>query len=145
MRRLPNGYEVDDNRERLNIDAICRFLLHEAYWHRWRRRADIEQQLRHSWRCVGLYTDDGQQVGFARAVSDRVALGYLADLYVLPEHRGRGLGLLLARELVDAPEARAMRWMLHTADAHGLYEKLGFGVPPPTLMERPAPAGADPL
>lgn len=142
MKRLPNGYEIDDDRERLDTDAICRFLLNEAYWHRWRRREDIEEQLRNAWRCVGLYTTHGHQVGFARAVSDQVALGYLADLYILPGHRGRGLGMALARELVDAPEARTIRWMLHTADAHRLYEKLGFGFPSPTLMERPAPAEA---
>jgi len=138
VRRLATGYELDDDRLRLDVDAICRFLLNEAYWHRWRRREDIEQQLCRSWRCVGLYSAADQQVGFARAVSDGVALGYLADLYVLSGHRGRGLGLALARELVEAPATHGMRWMLHTADAHDLYRKLGFGPAPGTLMERPA-------
>lgn len=142
MKLILGGYELDDDRDRLDIDAICEFLLHQAYWHRWRCRADIEEQLRNSWRCVGLYTSSGAQVGFARALSDQVVFAYLADMYVLPSHRGRGLGLALARELIDAPEAQNMRWLLHTADAHRFYEKLGFRRAPTSLMERPGPLPA---
>jgi GNAT superfamily N-acetyltransferase len=79
-------------------------------------------------------------VGFARAVSDCATVAYLADVYVLPDYRGRGLGLELVRETVDgeldaAPE---VRWLLHTADAQRLYAKLGFTEERPLypLMER---------
>jgi GNAT superfamily N-acetyltransferase len=87
---------------------------------------------------VGLYRGR-EQVGFARAVSDGVTVAYLADVYVLRAHRGRGLGLALVREIVDGggipPE---VRWLLHTADAQALYAKLGFSDAPPVypLMER---------
>lgn len=135
---LPPGYEIDDDRDRLNLDAICGYLLTEAYWHRWRSKENVAEQIRCSWRCVGLYTAGDEQIGFARAVSDGVALGYLADVYVLAPHRGRGLGRALVSELVDAPIGRRMRWLLHTADMHRLYASLGFGPPPASVMEREA-------
>ena len=65
---------------------------------------------------------------------------YLADVYVLHEHRGRGLGVELVREMVESGPYAANRWILHTADAHELYAKFGFGEPGPRTMERP-PAG----
>ena len=78
-------------------------------------------------------------VGFARAVADGEALGYLADVVVEPAHRGRGLGFALARELVQGGPAAGWRWMLHTRDAHSLYARLGFQPPDATYLERPRP------
>jgi GNAT superfamily N-acetyltransferase len=83
-----------------------------------------------------LYKDDAQ-VGFCRAVTDEGAcLAYLADVYVLAEHRGRGLGLELVREMVDNGPLAESTWLLHTRDMHRLYAKVGFGVPGERLMER---------
>jgi GNAT superfamily N-acetyltransferase len=73
---------------------------------------------------LGLYLGDAQ-VGFARANSDGM-VAYLADVYVLAEHRGGGLGLELLREMLDGAGGRELRWLLHTADCVGLYTKLGF-------------------
>ena len=137
LRQLPGGYQLDDDRDRLDRDAVLAFLTAEAYWQRWRSGTDILRQLDSAWRCVGLYAADGAQVGFARVVSDGVSFGYLADVYVLTGHRGRGLGLALVREVVDSQPA--WRWMLHTADAHTLYAKLGFHPAPDTYLERPRP------
>jgi GNAT superfamily N-acetyltransferase len=86
-------------------------------------------------RVVGLYRDE-HQVGFARAVSDTHTVSYLADVYVLPEHRGRGLGVELVRFTVDEEPLRSTKWLLHTQDAHGLYRRLGFRGPGERLMER---------
>ena len=139
MRRtLDGGYELDDDPTRVDVDALVRFLTTEAYWGRWRQRADIEAQLSSAWRVVGLF-HDSSMVGFARAVSDGVAFAYLADVYVDPAHRGRGLGHTLVGEIVEGNGAAAFRWMLHTADAHGVYADLGFSPPGPDAMERPAP------
>ena len=135
LTRLDGTYELDDDRARLDRDAIWDFLSTEAYWHRWRTREDVEAQIDSAWRVVGLYSDD-RQVGFGRVVSDGVALAYLGDVYVLSDHRGRGLGLALTRELVEGGGAGDMRWLLHTADAHGLYARLGFQPAPGTLLER---------
>jgi GNAT superfamily N-acetyltransferase len=77
-------------------------------------------------------------VGFARAVSDGVALAYLADVYVEPTVRGRGLGVALVRFMVDGGPGAAFRWSLHTRDAHDLYARFGFAPPDGTYLERPA-------
>jgi GNAT superfamily N-acetyltransferase len=76
------------------------------------------------------------QYGFARAVSDGIQLAYLADVFVLAEHRGHGLGRRL-EEMVERGPGAAFRWLLHTADAHGLYAQFGFAAPDATLLERP--------
>ena len=113
-----------------------RILGGEAYWGRWRTRDDVEHEVAAAWRVVGVYTGQGEMVGFARAVSDGSNLGYLADVYVLRDHRGQGLGEALVREMIDNGPGARFRWLLHTADAHGLYRKFGFEDPGPTLMER---------
>jgi GNAT superfamily N-acetyltransferase len=74
---------------------------------------------------LGLYQGD-RQIGFARAVSDCATVAYLADVYVLAQFRGRGLGVELVREIVDGGPRWDVRWLLHTADAQTLYAKLGF-------------------
>jgi GNAT superfamily N-acetyltransferase len=135
-RQLPGGYELDDDRDRIDVDETHRFLSTEAYWARGRPRDVVERLVREASRVIGLY-HGGAQVGFARIVSDGTAVSYLADVYVLPDHRGRGLGLELVREAVDKGPFSDTRWILHTADAHELYGKLGFGAPSAMLMERP--------
>jgi GNAT superfamily N-acetyltransferase len=92
--------------------------------------------VREASRVVGLYRG-GRQVGFCRAFTDGVALVYLADVYVLPEARGRGLGVELVREMVENGPYASLRWVLHTKDAHELYRRFGFGPPGERLMERP--------
>jgi GNAT superfamily N-acetyltransferase len=87
-------------------------------------------------RVVGLY-HGGRQVGFARAVSDGSVVSHLADVYVLPEHRGGGLGVELVREMIEHGPLADRRWLLHTSDAHGLYRRFGFGPPTERLVERP--------
>jgi GNAT superfamily N-acetyltransferase len=132
-------FELSDDPARLDVDAVWTFLSTEAYWARWRTRADFEAQLASAWRVVGVYERaSGRTVGFARAVSDGVALAYLADLYVSAEARGNGLGRLLVREMIDNGPGARFRWLLHTRDAHGLYERFGFAKPDETYLERPA-------
>ena len=136
IRGLPGGYELDDDPSRVDVDAVHDFLANQSYWAKGRPRETVERLVREATRVVGLYFEGGQ-VGFARAFSDGTALAYLADVYVLPEHRGRGLGLELVREMVENGPLANVRWLLHTTDAHGLYRKLGFGPPSERAMERP--------
>ena len=135
-RGLPGGYELDDDRDRIDVDETHRFLSTEAYWAKGRPREVVASLVRDASRVVGLY-HGGAQVGFARVVTDGTAIAYLADVYVLPDHRGRGLGLELVREAVDNGPFADTRWILHTDDAHELYGRLGFGPPSAMLMERP--------
>ncbi len=147
MRRaLAGGLELDDDPARVDVDAVHAFISRESYWGRGRPRARVERAIRGSSRVVGLYSG-GEQVGFARAVSDGATIAYLADVYVLPAFRGRGLGLALVREIVDGRVDEVggvggipsdVRWLLHTADAQALYAKLGFAEGRATypLMER---------
>jgi GNAT superfamily N-acetyltransferase len=134
-RELSGGFELDDDPERVDHDAVYDFLSTAAYWARGRSRETIERLVREASRVVGLYEGD-LQIGFARTVSDGASFAYLADVYVLPEYRGRGLGVELVKEAVDEGPFADRRWLLHTEDAHALYEKLGFGPGSRKLMER---------
>ena len=134
-RGLDGGYELDDDPARVDVDAVHEFLT-QSYWAEGRPRETVERLVRNAQRVVGLY-HDGRQVGFCRAVSDDASVAYLADVYVLPEHRGRGLGVELVQEMIENGPYVARRWLLHTADAHELYRRFGFGPPGERLMERP--------
>jgi GNAT superfamily N-acetyltransferase len=138
-------YDLDDRPARVDLDVVWSYLSTAAYWARWRTREDVAQQVSGAWRVVGAYRrEDGNMVGFARAVSDGIALGYLADVFVLPAHRGRGLGKRLVATMIDEGPGSEFRWLLHTADAHELYAQFGFGSPDATLLERPGTRPATP-
>jgi ribosomal protein S18 acetylase RimI-like enzyme len=142
-RELADGYELDDDRARIDLDAVHDYLSHESYWAKGRRR-DVQAEMNErAARLVGLYRD-GSQVGFTRtAIVPGMRVAYLCDVYILEEHRGRGLGEELVRETVDRGPFVDYRWLLDTTDAHGLYEKFGFGRPTERLMERERQPGAD--
>ena len=140
-RELPDGFELDDDRSRVDVDAVHDYLANESYWAKGRSREVVERLVREATRVVGLYRE-GRQVGFARVVSDDEVFAYLADVYVLEEARGRGLGVELVRETVDNGPHAGLRWTLGTVDAHDFYARLGFGEPSWMVMERP-PARAD--
>ena len=136
MRRvILGGFELDDDPARIDVDAVHGYLANESYWARGRPRETVARLVREASRVVGLY-HEGRQVGFARAVTDGVAFVYLADVYVLEELRGRGLGLALVSEMIERGPYADRKWLLHTEDAHGLYEQVGFAAPGRKLMER---------
>ncbi len=133
-------YEVSLEPGRIDRDWVWRMLSGEAYWLRWRTRADVEAQLDGAWRMAGAYaTATGAQVGFARALSDGICDAYLSDVIVDPGHRGRGLGKRLIEAMVADRDGSRLHWMLVTSDAHGLYTQFGFRAPDTRFMERPAP------
>ena len=137
-RELGDGVELDDDPSRIDLDAVHDFLANESYWAKGRLREVVERLVREAERVVGLYEGE-RQIGFARAFTDGVSLVYLADVYVLPEYRSRGLGVELLREMVENGPYQALRWVLHTRDAHELYRKFRFGEPSERLMERYRP------
>jgi GNAT superfamily N-acetyltransferase len=134
-RHLHDGLELDDDPGRVDVDAVHDFLANHSYWASGRPRETVERLVREAERVVGLY-DGERQVGFARAFTDGTATVYLADVYVLPDYRGRGLGVELVREVVEHGPYADLRWILHTRDAHELYRKVGFGEPSDRVMER---------
>ena len=118
-------YEISTDVTRLDRALIHRFLHDDSYWATGVPREVVDRAIDNSL-CFGLYRN-GAQVGFARVVSDRAAIAYLADVFVLEEHRGRGLGKRLIETVMAHPDLQGLRrFFLGTADAHALYEQFGF-------------------
>jgi GNAT superfamily N-acetyltransferase len=134
-RVLADGLELDDAKDRIDVQEVHRFLSEESYWAKGRPREAQERLVRDASRVVGLYDGDSQ-IGFCRAFTDGLAIAYLADVYVLPDYRGRGLGEELVREMVDNGPYAHVKWLLHTEDAHPLYRKFGFEEPSYKVLER---------
>jgi len=135
MRELGGGIVVDDDRSRTDRAEVHRFLSEESYWAKGRPRETQDRLIDGASRVVGLYDGD-RQIGFCRAFTDGVSVAYLADVYVLPAYRGRGLGEELVREMIDHGPYAHVKWLLHTEDAHPLYRRLGFEEPTYKVMER---------
>jgi GNAT superfamily N-acetyltransferase len=135
MRRaLGDGYELDDDPARIDRAAVHAYLTC-SYWAEGRTRETQDALIDGAARVVGLYHGD-EQIGFSRTLSDGHAQSYLADVYVLDEHRGRGLGVELVRFSVEEGPVAHTKWLLHTADAHDLYRKFGFTEPSERVLER---------
>jgi len=137
-RPLANGLELDDDKSRIDRAEVHRYLSDESYWASGRSRETQDRLIDEATRVVGLYQGK-RQIGFCRAVTDGVSFVYLADVYVLEEYRGRGLGEQMVREMVEGGDLGHLKWLLHTSDMHPLYRKLGFGVPNAKVMERLPP------
>ena len=131
-----DGYAISDDPARLDVGAVHAFL-RRSYWAEGIPYETVARAVKHSL-CFGAYTTDGIQVGFARVVSDYATYSWLADVYVLEEHRGRGLSKALMRAVLSHPRLQGLRrFQLGTRDAHGLYAQFGFKPPlfPDRFME----------
>lgn len=135
MGDLPDGFVLDDDPERIDVDVVWRYLDGWSYWGRGRSREFVAETIVRSHRVVGLYLHE-VLIGFARVVSDGMTVAYLCDVFVLPAFQGQGLGTALVREAVDGAGLAHVKWILHTDDAHDLYRKLGFAEPDARAMER---------
>ena len=130
-----SGYIVSTDKSKLNIDVIHSFLT-TSYWAKGIPFTIVEQCIENSL-CFGAYHNE-DQIGFARIVSDFSTFAYLADVFVLEDYRGKGVGKLIMNEIMAHPQLQGLRrFMLATRDAHGLYEKYGFVVTknPERIME----------
>jgi GNAT superfamily N-acetyltransferase len=135
-RELSGGYELDDDPDRIDVDTVHDYIRDVSYWAKGRSRETMEAAIAGSARVIGLYAPDGSQAGFLRVISDSTTYAYLADVFVLEPHRGRGLGVELVREAVDTEPWKRMSWHLRTSDAHKLYERFGFHRPSERSLER---------
>ena len=119
-----SAYEITTDPARFDVTAIHAFLT-QSYWSPGIPRSTIERAIANSL-CFGAFWQ-GQQVGFARMVTDKATFAYLCDVYVLEAHRGQGLAQELMNHIVRHPDLQGLRrMMLATRDAHGLYAKYGF-------------------
>ena len=130
-----NEYEINSDKSLMDIDAIHSYLS-RSYWAKNVPKNIVDKAIQNSL-CFGVF-HNAAQVGFARLITDSATFAYLADVYILEEHRGRGLSKKLMEEIINHPELQGLRRMvLATADAHTLYEKFGFKslASPQNLME----------
>ena len=131
-----DGLTVSTERARLDRDAIHEFL-RGSYWAKGIPRELVDRSIDNSL-CFGLYDGD-RCVGFARVITDSATFAYLSDVFVLESHRGRGLGTWFMETVLSHPDLQNLRrWMLATADAHGLYRRVGFSglSRPERIMEK---------
>lgn len=123
--RHPDGFTLSTDPGRLDMDAIHAFLS-TSYWAEGIPREILERALRNSL-CFGLYDREERQIGLARVITDKATYAYLCDVYVLPEHRGQGLGAWMMEGVMAHPELQGLRrFSLVTRDAHELYRPFGF-------------------
>jgi len=136
-----NGeFAISTDRNRLQIKQIHKFLSEESYWAKERTREQTETAIKNSL-PFGVYKGENQ-IGFARVVTDYATFAYLGDVFILGEFRGKGLSKWLMQIVLSHPDLQGFRrWILATADAHGLYEQFGFSAlkVPERWMEKSAP------
>jgi N-acetylglutamate synthase-like GNAT family acetyltransferase len=125
---LPAGYVISSDPGLLDLHVIHGFIA-QSYWAKAISKPLVERTIQNSL-CWGVY-HRAAQVGFARVITDKATFAYLADVFILPEHRGRGLSKALVETILAHPDLQGLRrWMLVTADAQGLYEQFGFKAVP---------------
>jgi GNAT superfamily N-acetyltransferase len=130
-------YTISTDRERLNASLIHNFLSNRAYWAKGRSLEVVKRAIGHSLN-FGVYKD-GEQIGFARVVTDYATFAWLADVFIVDEYRGRGLSKWLIEVIVSHQQLQGFRrWVLATKDAHELYRRFGFAElkEPARWMER---------
>lgn len=131
-----DGYLISTDRSRLDLEVIHGYL-RGSYWAAGVPEDVVRRSIENSL-CFGLYRGE-EQAGFARVVTDRATFAYLADVFVLEEHRGRGIGKWLVEVIISHPDLQGLRrWMLATRDAHELYRRYEFAelARPEIFMER---------
>lgn len=125
-----SNLEISTEHSRLDVDLVHGFLSRSSHWAKGRSRALVERSLANSL-CFGAYVA-GSQIGFGRVVTDYAVLGYLADIFVVPNFRGRGVGTALVKAMLEHPDVSGLQVMLlrATDDARPLYARFGFGAVP---------------
>lgn len=119
------GYKISANKNDLDFSVVYQFIA-SSYWAKGIPQTTMQRAIEHSL-CFGVFTERNQQVGFARVISDYATYAYLADVFILEEHRGKGLSKWLVTEILNHADLQGLRrFNLVTRDAHGLYEQFGF-------------------
>jgi GNAT superfamily N-acetyltransferase len=123
--RRGDAYAISDDRTRVDDDRVTQFI-GSSYWAKGIPREVMVRALDNSL-VFGVYHAHQGQVGIARVITDRATFAYVCDVFIAPDHRGAGLGKWLVETIAAHPDLQGLRrWSLLTADAHSLYEKIGF-------------------
>ncbi len=137
-----NGYTITTDASRMDAPRIHRYLSEESYWAKGVPLEVVERSIENSL-CFAVLDVTGNIAGFARVITDKATFAYLADVFILEEHRGQGLSKRLVETIVSHPELQNLRrWMLATRDAHVLYSRYASFQPiasPDLWMERHDP------
>lgn len=129
-------FHIKTGFDNMDIKAVHQFLSRESYWAKGIPQETVSVALKNSF-CIGLFEDE-KQIGFARLVTDYATFGYLADVYILKEYRGKGLSKMMIKYIMELEFVQGLRrTILATLDAHSLYRQFGFQSPenPERLME----------
>jgi len=123
---IKRGYVISTDNDLLDIEVVYKYLSDDSYWAKGITKDRLQRAIDNSM-CFGVYHDN-KQIGFARLITDKATFAYLADVFILDAHRGKGLSKWLMQTILAHPDVQGLRrWVLATADAHGLYEQFGFG------------------
>jgi GNAT superfamily N-acetyltransferase len=132
--RRKGSYAITTNRKKMDVPFVHHFLHNQSYWAKGIDWKTVETSIQNSL-CFGIFTineekdDLDEQVGFARIITDYASFGYLADVFITENHRGKGLSKWLMKEIMAYPDLQKLRrLMLVTKDAHGLYKQYGFDI-----------------
>ena len=121
-----NGYQISDDIQRINFEKVTEWLA-GCYWSPGIKREEVERGAKNSSLVVGAYTQEGQQVGYARLASDKTRFGYFMDVFVDPTNRNKGIAQAMIRFAMIHPDHKSVyQWLLATQDAHKVYERIGF-------------------
>ncbi|MEL0660842.1 GNAT family N-acetyltransferase [Psychromonas arctica] len=128
---MVSGYNISSNPKEMDLSVIHDYLT-RSYWAKGIPLQVMEKAVNNSL-CFGVFTKTGEQVAFARMITDYATSAYLADVFVLEKHRGKGISKWLVKTIIEYPDLQGLRRMLlATRDAHGLYQQFGF-----TLLHSP--------
>lgn len=120
-----NEFCISTDKRKLDLDAIHHFLSTQAYWCKNIPKVKVQTAIENSL-CFGVYQEN-KQIGFARVITDFSTIAYLADVFILVDFRGKGLSKWLVETIMNYPNLQGLRrWILITADAHGLYRQFGW-------------------
>lgn len=119
------GYIISTDQQLIDFEAVYNFLAYQSYWAKGMPAEKLQKAISNSL-CFGVYQYESQ-VGFARVITDRATFAYVCDVFILEDHRGKGLSKWLIKTIREHPGLQGLRrWSLATADAHGLYKQFGF-------------------
>lgn len=121
------NYYISTDKQKIDVASVFNYLSNESYWAKGIPLSTLRKSIENSL-CFGIYeVKSNKQVGFARVITDFATFGYLADVFVLAEHRGKGLSKWLMEFILKHPDLQGLRrFSLATRDAHGLYKQYGF-------------------